>query len=184
MSTEITVALVFEQEEGVTALKAALANAGVRIAAECRASALDSDAILGSGADAIVVNLDSDLADLLDDVTDALDASERPVIFNDPSASSDLSGWDRARWMRHLSAKLKGNSDVTPPAPPGSQSIPVPVARKPVVPLVADSAGAVAEADLRDLAFDLEAEPEKLQVQPAAEASSFDELSFSTPELT
>lgn len=184
MSTEITVALVFELEEGVTALKAALANAGVRIAAECRASALDSDAILGSGADAIVVNLDSDLADLLDDVTDALDASERPVIFNDPSASSDLSGWDRARWMRHLSAKLKGNSDVTPPAPPGSQSIPVPVARKPVVPLVADSAGAVAEADLRDLAFDLEAEPEKLQVQPAAEASSFDELSFSTPELT
>lgn len=130
MSTEITVALVYEQEDGVTALRAALANAGVRIAAECRASMLDTAAILGSGADAIVVNLDSELADLLDEVTDALDASEKPVIFNDPSASSDLSGWDRARWMRHLSAKLKGNSDFTPPAPPGAQSIPMPVIRK------------------------------------------------------
>ncbi len=181
MSTEITVALVFEQEEGVAALKAALANAGVRIAAECKASALDAVAILGSGADAIVVNLDADLADLLDDVTDALDASERPVIFNDPSASSDLSGWDRARWMRHLSAKLKGNSDVTPPAPPGSQSIPVP--RKPVVPAVAGAPAAVAEADVPDLSFALEAEPERLEARPESAPPGFDEMSFSTPEM-
>jgi hypothetical protein len=184
MSTEISVALVFEQEEGVTALKAALANAGVRIAAECKASALDASAILGSGADAIVVNLDADLADLLDDVTDALDASERPVIFNDPSASSDLSGWDRARWMRHLSAKLKGNSDVTPPAPPGSQSIPVPVPRKSVLPPVAEPPEVLAEADVLDMSFDLEAEPESLGAKPDAEESGFDGLSFSPPELT
>ncbi|MGE4071190.1 MAG: chemotaxis protein CheB [Lysobacterales bacterium] len=183
MSTEITVALVFEQEEGVTALKAALANAGVRIAAECKASALDAQAILSSGADAIVVNLDADLADLLDDVTDALDASERPVIFNDPSASSDLSGWDRARWMRHLSAKLKGNSDVTPPAPPGSQSIPVPVSRKPVVPTVTQAPAEVAEVDMPDMSFALEAEPENLEAGPEAAEPGFDELSFSTPEL-
>jgi hypothetical protein len=126
MSTDIRVALVFQQEEGVLALRAALANAGVVVAIECRATALDAAAILASNVDAIIVNLDPELDDLLDEVTDALDSAAQPVIFNDPSASSDLSGWDRARWMRHLSAKLKGNSDVTPPAPPGAQSIPMP----------------------------------------------------------
>lgn len=166
MSTEIRVALVFEQAEGVEALKAALANAGVQIVAECRASALDAEAILGSGADAIVVNLDADLADLLDEVTDALDASERPVIYNDPTASSDLSGWDRARWMRHLSAKLKGNSDVTPPPPPGAEAIPVPVARKTAVPAVSVVPTTAVAVEVPDVSLDLAAEAESLPIMP------------------
>lgn len=127
MSTEIRVALVYQQDEGSTALRAALANAGVAIAVERRASELVSADLMSADVDAIVVNLDPELEDLLDEVTEALDSASQPVIFNDPAASSDLSGWDRARWLRHLSAKLKGRTDVTPPAPPGAQSIPMPV---------------------------------------------------------
>lgn len=126
MSTEISVALVYQHAESSAALRAALDNAGVRVAIESRADAIDSASILNSGVDAIVVNLDSELDDLLDQVTEALDSATQPVIFNDPEASSDLSGWDRARWMRHLSAKLKGGSNVTPPAPPDAKSIPSP----------------------------------------------------------
>lgn len=140
MSTDIRVALVYEQDEGAQTLRVALANAGVTIAVECRASALDAAAILRSKVDAIIVNLDSDLEDLLDEVADALDSATQPVIFNDPAASSDLSGWDRARWMRHLAAKMKGKNDVTPPAPPGSFGIPTPppkVKPAPIAPIAA-----------------------------------------------
>jgi len=126
MSTDIRVALVYQQESGTVALRSALANAGVEIAIECKADRLTGSAILSRDVDAVVVNLDPELEELLDEVTDALDGATQPVIYNDPAASSDLSGWDRARWMRHLSAKLKGRSDVTPPAPAGAQTIPSP----------------------------------------------------------
>ena len=135
MSTEIRIALVFQQDDGTQVLRTALANAGVVVAVESRASALDPTTIFASDVDAIVVNLDAELEELLDEVTDALDSARQPVIYNDPAASSDLSGWDRARWLRHLSAKLKGQTNVTPPPPPGAESIPVPVAKLAEVPV-------------------------------------------------
>jgi two-component system chemotaxis response regulator CheB/chemosensory pili system protein ChpB (putative protein-glutamate methylesterase) len=154
MSTDIRVALVFEQDAGTQGLRTALANAGVAIALECRASALDSSAILSAAVDAIVVNLDAELEELLDEVTEALDLATQPVIYNDPAASSDLSGWDRARWMRHLSAKLKGQSNVTPPPPPGAPSIPTPVkpVEKPATAVVPAPADVVAPAAIESAA--------------------------------
>lgn len=154
MSTEIRVALVFEQEAGSQALRAALANAGVHVVQERKASQLGG-AALAEDVDAIVVNLDPELEELLDEVTDVLDRASQPVIFNDPAASSDLSGWDRARWLRHLSAKLKGKTDVTPPPPPGAQAIPVPVrapepaavpAERPASPAAVEPAASAAPA--------------------------------------
>ena len=144
MSTEIRIALIFQQEAGTQALRTALANAGVIVAVESRASELDPKAVFASDVDAIVVNLDAELEELLDEVTDALDSATQPVIYNDPAASSDLSGWDRARWMRHLSAKLKGQTNVTPPPPPGAELIPVPLPKVAQLPepalLVAETA--------------------------------------------
>ncbi|HWS25922.1 MAG TPA: chemotaxis protein CheB [Xanthomonadales bacterium] len=146
MSTEIRIALVFQQDEGTQALRTALANAGVVVAVESRASDLDPTVIFASDVDAIVVNLDAELEELLDEVTDALDSASQPVIYNDPAASSDLSGWDRARWLRHLAAKLKGQTNVTPPAPPGAQAIPVPA------PKTVEVSAAVAVAAPEDVA--------------------------------
>lgn len=144
MSTDIRVALIYQQAEGTDSLRTALANAGVGIAIECKADALQADTLKDQAVDAIVVNLDPELEDLLDTVTEALDLVAEPVMYNDPAASSDLSGWDRARWLRHLSAKLKGRGELTPPAPPGAQAIPTPVRR--VATVAAAAAAAVAPA--------------------------------------
>jgi two-component system chemotaxis response regulator CheB/chemosensory pili system protein ChpB (putative protein-glutamate methylesterase) len=46
------------------------------------------------------------------------------VVFNDPEISSKLDGWAQARWLRHLTAKLSGNSDFDPPRPLVAQTAP------------------------------------------------------------
>lgn len=178
MSTDIRVALIYQQAEGTDSLRTALANAGVGIAIECKADALRADTLKDHAVDAIVVNLDPELEDLLDSVTEALDLVTEPVMYNDPAASSDLSGWDRARWLRHLSAKLKGRGELTPPAPPGAQAIPSPLRR--VV--------AVAPAVVPPVSAAPVAEPPAVSPSDvaAADIGVLDDLDWSidTPELS
>lgn len=68
-----------------------------------------------AGVIAALVNLDN--ADWLDDIQARLDAAGVPAVFNDPDISRKLEGWDRARWLRHLTAKLRGSVDFDPPRP-------------------------------------------------------------------
>lgn len=83
---------------------------------------------------AALVNVDG--GDWLDDIEARLDAAGVPVVFNDPDYSKGLEGWDRARWVRHLAAKLRGSDDFDPPRPP----VPDPA------PAAADAPAADAEA--------------------------------------
>lgn len=108
-------------------LKIALRDAGVNVVLEIIANALSLDKIREANLDVFVVNLDPELEDSLEELTDMLDQMRRPVIFNDGAASSGLSGWDQARWARHLAAKITGELDATPPRPADAKSIPVPV---------------------------------------------------------
>ena len=108
-------------------LKIALRDAGVNVVAEIIANALSLDQIREANLDVFVVNLDPELEDSLDELTDMLDQMRRPVIFNDGAASSGLAGWDQARWARHLAAKITGELDSSPPRPADAKSIPSPV---------------------------------------------------------
>ena len=112
-------------------LKIALGDAGVDVVVECLADRLVVDQIRASNLDVFVVNLDPELEDHLEQVTDLLDQIRRPVIFNDGAASSGLGGWDQARWARHLAAKIKGELDSNPPRPENAPSIPMPQKRAP-----------------------------------------------------
>lgn len=64
---------------------------------------------------AALVNVDD--GDWFDDIEARLDAAGVPVVINDPDYSQGLEGWDRARWLRHLTAKLCGTDDFDPPRP-------------------------------------------------------------------
>ena len=112
-------------------LKVALRDAGVNVVLEIFANAMSLDKIREANLDVFVVNLDPELEDSLEEITDMLDQMRRPVIFNDGAASSGLSGWDQARWARHLAAKITGELDATPPRPLDAKSIPVPVRAAP-----------------------------------------------------
>ncbi len=88
----------------------------VQISYATSAGEFDAGNLAQAGVSAALVNLDGD--DWLDEVEAQLDATGIPVVFNDPDISRQLDGWDRARWLRHLAAKLRGSMDFDPPRPP------------------------------------------------------------------
>jgi len=45
------------------------------------------------------------------------------VVFNDAQASRKLTGWDRARWARHLAVKVLEIGDIDPPRPADARGV-------------------------------------------------------------
>ncbi len=118
-----TVALLYGDAELNRHLREALLELGVHIAHEGLVADARGDELATKGIATVVVNLESVDENHLDHLYDVLDAGDWDVIFNDADASHALSGWDRARWARHLAAKLTGGGvDVDPPRPPGSMA--------------------------------------------------------------
>ena len=63
------------------------------------------------------MRLDDEALDAIDDllVDDSL-----KVVFNDGEATAKLSGYDLARWARHLASKIVGDAELLPPRPAGA----------------------------------------------------------------
>jgi two-component system chemotaxis response regulator CheB/chemosensory pili system protein ChpB (putative protein-glutamate methylesterase) len=108
------IALVFGDEAAAAHLREAL-QAHVEIAYASDAGSFDAARMAAANVDAALVNLDD--GGCLDTLEAVLDAADVPVVYNDPEISRGLEGWARARWLRHLLAKLRGSSDVDPPRP-------------------------------------------------------------------
>jgi len=120
------VALVSQARELGRHLRDALASMGTPIVYEASPSDLDLAALESSGARVVVVNLDSEVEEHLDEVYGLLEDDRYCVVFNDASASSSLSGWDQARWARHLASKIIGDANIDPPRPEGAEAVPAP----------------------------------------------------------
>jgi two-component system chemotaxis response regulator CheB/chemosensory pili system protein ChpB (putative protein-glutamate methylesterase) len=129
-NTNVAVALLYETQELGRHLRDALTSLGTPIVYEAAPANLDLAALQSSGARVVIVNLDSDADADLDEVYGLLEDDRYSVVFNDAQASSSLSGWDQARWARHLAAKILGDVDIDPPRPEGAEAIPVPVSTK------------------------------------------------------
>jgi two-component system chemotaxis response regulator CheB/chemosensory pili system protein ChpB (putative protein-glutamate methylesterase) len=122
----VAVALLYEAREFGEQLRQTLDSLGLPVVYEAPARALDRAVLERSHASVIVVNLDAHDDPDLDEVYRLLDDTRYRVVFNDSEVSSSLSGWDQARWMRHLVAKIIGAADIDPPRPHGAESVPAP----------------------------------------------------------
>lgn len=121
----LPVALVYGDTGACEHLRSALAEFNADIVYDSTGSELDRTALGNSGARVAVVNLDDVLDPDLDDVYTVLETSGCRVVFNDPASSVDLEGWERARWVRHLAAKLRDDVDVDPPRPVDAEPVDV-----------------------------------------------------------
>ncbi|MEO6968898.1 MAG: hypothetical protein ABI132_10675 [Rhodanobacteraceae bacterium] len=118
------IALFYADDALLAHVESALTEAGVPVACKIRVDQVDCAAL--AAATIALINLDDLCDDKLDALTATLDAAGIPVVFNDAIISRGLDGWARARWTRHLVAKLRGSVDVDPPRPAanGSQAFP------------------------------------------------------------
>lgn len=108
------VALVFGDAAPAGHLREAVSS-HVQIVYETSASEFDPSRLSASQATAALVNLDG--CDWLEAIEARLDEAGVRVVFNDPEISGRLEGWEQARWLRHLTAKLSGHGDYDPPRP-------------------------------------------------------------------
>jgi two-component system chemotaxis response regulator CheB/chemosensory pili system protein ChpB (putative protein-glutamate methylesterase) len=172
------IALLSQAGESGRHLRDALAGSGTPIVYEAQATELDREALEKSGARVVVVNLDADVEAHLDEVYSLLDDDRYNVIFNEAQVSSQLSGWEQARWARHLAAKILGTENADPPRPPGAESVPMrAVEAAPVIKPVAEPEPIASQAPPIEATAKAEvAEPE---VPPASESATAVEDDFS-----
>jgi chemosensory pili system protein ChpB (putative protein-glutamate methylesterase) len=117
------VALLFDDVELGEQLRLALNECGAHIVHEGGMATLTRELLESVGAQVLVVNLDDSAADALDHLYEVIDGDTLRVVFNDAEASSALTGWDRARWARHLAVKVLEMGDIDPPRPEDAQVV-------------------------------------------------------------
>lgn len=184
------VALVFGDANAASHLRDAVSS-HVELVYETSAADFDVARVVGSQATAALVNLDD--CESLDSVEARLQETGVAVVFNDPEISSKLDGWAQARWLRHLTAKLSGNSDFDPPRPVVAQTAPaIAMAAAPAqgspetgsaLPLGADDAPQLVErplspAEIESMTADFVAVQE-----PKAAPAGFDETTVATSQV-
>lgn len=106
-------------------LRDALRDLGANIVYEAETVRFDRSALEQSGAQVVIVNLDPDNDEQIDAIDDLIVDEEIKVVFNDGEVSSRLTGFDLARWARHLAAKIIGDVELLPPRPAGAEAVPV-----------------------------------------------------------
>ncbi|HTM28557.1 MAG TPA: chemotaxis protein CheB, partial [Rhodanobacter sp.] len=117
------VALLFDDSDLGGQLREALHERGARIVHEGGMSSLSRELLQQVGADVLVVNLDDSADDALDRLYEVIDGNHPRVVFNDAQASRALTGWDRARWARHLAVKVLAMGDIDPPRPGDAREV-------------------------------------------------------------
>ena len=109
------VALLFDDAELGGHLHQVLQEHGVRIVHEGTVAGFDAALLRQLDPDVLVVNLDEEDDAAFDRLVEMIDGERPSLVFNDARASRALSGWDRARWARHLAVKVLASGDVDPP---------------------------------------------------------------------
>jgi chemosensory pili system protein ChpB (putative protein-glutamate methylesterase) len=116
MSEQLTrVVLLARPGEACGRLEDALREAGAEIAKVIDPTDGGPDEALAARPQAVLIALDPLVEDALDRYEPLLSDPAITVIFDEAELAAQREGWDAARWVRHLAAKLHRHDDVLPP---------------------------------------------------------------------
>lgn len=139
-------------------LAEALRQAGVELLFAGDPATTDEATLRGHRLQAVLVALEPSIEPALDKLDGLLSDPDLIVIFDEADLAAHRAGWDAARWARHLSAKLRRDSNVLPPGAendldwqPSPGAIPKPAA-------------AYGDADLADFAREAVAHADRVPV--------------------
>ena len=132
----------------------ALHQAGAELLTTADPANADEAALRALHPQAVLVALEPSIEHMLDRLDGFLSDPSLTVIYDEADVAAHRAGWDAARWVRHLSAKLRHDSNVLPPGAESDQDwqpspgqIPKPSAAYADVDMAAFTREAVAHAD-------------------------------------
>lgn len=96
-------------------LREALQQAGADLVLVADPTLSNDDEVLAATPQAVLVALDPVVEDALERYDRVLSDARIAVIFDEAELAAQRAGWDAARWVRHLAAKLNHHHDVLPP---------------------------------------------------------------------
>ena len=110
----LAVALLARAGDAREQLRQALVDLGAEVRLACDPAEMVPGDLDASAVAAVLVSVDAVLEPALDRLDSELRRPGLKVVYDEAETSAKLQGWDRARWARHLAAKLLGG-DVFPP---------------------------------------------------------------------
>jgi chemosensory pili system protein ChpB (putative protein-glutamate methylesterase) len=154
METAPRVVLLARAGKAADNLADALRQAGAELVMTADPSTTNEAALRAHRPQVVLVALEPSIENALDKLDTLLDDPTLTVIYDEADLAAHRAGWDAARWVRHLSAKLRHDSNVLPPGTESDQDwqpspgqIPKPAAAYADVDLTVFTREAVASAD-------------------------------------
>ena len=109
------VALLARAGKAADSLADALRQSGAELLVVVDPADTDEAALRALGPQAVLVALEPSIEPALDRLDALLTDPDLTVIFDEAELAAHRAGWDAARWVRHLSAKLRRDDNVLPP---------------------------------------------------------------------
>ena len=148
------VALLARAGKAADNLADAVRQAGAELLVAVDPAATDEAALRALDPQVLLIALEPSIEAALDSFDDILVDPSIIVIFDEADVAAHRSGWDAQRWVRHLSAKLRRDSNVLPPGAendadwqPSPGKVPAPSTAYANVDMTSFTREAVAHAD-------------------------------------
>ena len=119
----VTVLLLAREGEARQRLEAAIAVAGARLLRAIDPLEGDPTEAVALRPGAVLVALEPVIEAALERFDALLSDPGVLVMFDEAEVAAARDGWDAARWVRHLAAKLNGHQDVLPPGAAGDEVV-------------------------------------------------------------